>query len=104
MIRRFCTYAVLRNLRFFDAFFVLFLLLELEFSYTLVGIILAYEKLLMGALEIPLAVMADRFGRKRALIWSFSPGRHCLRIIWRLSLFATSLRMGSSRSKCLRGV
>ena len=72
MIKRFCLYAILRNLRFFDAFFVLFLLFELNLSYTLIGAVLAYEKVIMGFLEIPLAVVSDRLGRKRALVLSFT--------------------------------
>ncbi|MGB0591759.1 MAG: MFS transporter [Myxococcota bacterium] len=72
MIRPFYLYAILRNLRFFEAFFVLFLLLDLELSYTLIGVVLAYEKLLMGLCEVPLAVIADRLGRRRALMTSFA--------------------------------
>jgi MFS family permease len=72
MIRRFCLYAILRNLRLFDAFFVLFLLLELNLSYTVVGLVLAYEKIILGLFEIPLAVVSDRLGRRRALMASFS--------------------------------
>ncbi|MGC6416371.1 MAG: MFS transporter, partial [Bradymonadia bacterium] len=72
MLYRFCTYAVLRNLRFFDAFFVLFLAVELGFTYTEIGIVLAYDKLLMGLLEVPLAIITDRFGRRRSLALSFA--------------------------------
>ena len=72
MIRRFCLYALLRNLRFFDAFFVIFLLLELKLSYTVVGLILAYEKLILGVFEVPLAIVSDRLGRRSALICSFA--------------------------------
>ncbi len=71
MIRSFFLYATLRNLRFFDAFFVLFLLLDLDLSYTLVGVVLAYEKVLLGVCEVPLALIADRLGRRRALTTSF---------------------------------
>ena len=72
VIRSFYLYAISRNLRFFEAFFVLFLLLDLELSYTLVGVVLAYEKLLLGICEVPLAVIADRLGRRRALMTSFA--------------------------------
>ena len=61
MIRRFCLYAIFRNLRFFDAFFVLFLLLELKLSYTLIGVVLAYEKILLGLCEVPLATVGRFF-------------------------------------------
>lgn len=71
MIRRFCAYAVLRNLRFFDPFMVLFLLHDLRLDYTSVGLIIGYEKALTSLLEVPLAVVADRYGRRRTLVWSF---------------------------------
>ncbi|MCA9541064.1 MAG: hypothetical protein KC620_19320, partial [Myxococcales bacterium] len=71
MIRRFCAYSALRNLRFFDAFVVLFLLHDLKLDYAAVGAFLAYEKLLMGLLEVPLAVVTDRAGRRRSLVLSF---------------------------------
>ena len=71
MIRRFCAYAVLRNLRFFDPFMVLFLLHDLRLDYTSVGLIIGYEKALTSLLEVPLAIVADRYGRRRTLTWSF---------------------------------
>ena len=79
MIRRFCLYAVLRNMRFFDPFMVLFLLYDLGLGFTAVGAVLAYEKMLLVALEIPMAVIIDRFGRRRGLMASFGlAGVACL--------------------------
>lgn len=72
MIRRFCAYAVLRNLRIFDPFLVLFLLHDVGLSYLEIGALLGWEKLLSGLLEVPLGVATDRWGRRRALIFSFS--------------------------------
>lgn len=72
MIARFCTYAVLRNLRVFDPFLVLFLLHDVGLDYVAVGALLAWQKLLSGLLEVPLGVATDRWGRRRALIISFS--------------------------------
>ena len=72
MIVRFCAYAVLRNLRFFEPFLVLFLLHDAGLSYLGVGALLAYEKVLSGALEVPLGVATDRWGRRRALVLSFT--------------------------------
>ena len=79
MVPRFCVYAVLRNMRFFDPFMVLFLLFDLDLGFTAVGALLAYEKMLLVALEIPLAAIFDRFGRRRGLMISFScAGVACL--------------------------
>lgn len=71
-LRRFCAYAVLRNLRLFDPFLVLFLLADLELDYATVGLVIAWQKGLLAALEVPLAVVADRFGRRRTLVASFA--------------------------------
>lgn len=71
MIARFCTYAVLRNLRIFDPFFMLFLLMDLRLSYVAVGALLAYEKVLTGALEVPLGAATDALGRRRMLTLAF---------------------------------
>jgi hypothetical protein len=72
MILRFCLYGVLRNLRFFEPFFLLFVLQDVGLDFTTAGTLLAYEKILGGALEVPLGVLTDRLGRRRTLIASFS--------------------------------
>lgn len=72
MLARFCTYAVLRNLRFFDPFFLLFLLHDVGVDFITAGTLLAFEKVLGGALEVPLGVLTDRYGRRRSLIGSFT--------------------------------
>lgn len=68
---RFCAYAALRNLRFFDPFLVLFLLADLKLDYATVGLVIAWHKGLLAAFEVPLAVIADRYGRRRTLVASF---------------------------------
>ncbi len=79
MVPRFCMYAVLRNMRFFDPFIVLFLLFDLGLGYAAVGALLAYEKMLLVALEIPFAAIFDRLGRRRGLMMSFGcAGIACL--------------------------
>lgn len=70
MIARFCLYSVFKNLRFADPFLVLFLL-ELDLSYGRIGLLLGFERLLMALLEVPSGVVADGFGRRRALAVSF---------------------------------
>ncbi len=72
MIARFCTYAVLRNLRFFDPFIVLFFLHDVGLSYTATAALLSFQKILSGVLEVPMGVVNDRFGRRRGLILSFA--------------------------------
>ncbi len=69
--RRFETYAALRNLRFGDAFLLLFYLHDLDLGLAEAGALLALEKWVLMALEVPLAVVADRVGRRRTLMLAF---------------------------------
>ena len=67
---KFCLYGFLKNLRFFDAFFILFLL-EKELSYTEIGTLYAVREILTNIFEVPSGIIADRYGRKTALTASF---------------------------------
>ena len=77
MFLRFCFYGILKNLRFFEPFFVLYLLAPPShggagLSYFQIGSLVGYQKLLTGLLEIPLGVATDRWGRRRALVGVFT--------------------------------
>jgi MFS family permease len=63
-------YGFLKNLRFFDAFFILFLV-EKGCTYTQIGIMYAVREVITNLLELPSGILADTFGRKRALAGSF---------------------------------
>ncbi len=67
---KFCTYGFLKNLRFFDAFFILFLI-EKGLSFTQIGILYAVREIIINAFEIPSGIIADTFGRKKSLTVSF---------------------------------
>lgn len=67
---KFCAYGFLRNLRFFDAFFILFLLAK-GLSYTEIGILYAVREITINAFEIPSGIIADTYGRKNSLMASF---------------------------------
>jgi len=64
---KFCFYGFLKNLRFFDAFFILFLL-EKGLSFTQIGILYAIREIVVNISEIPSGIIADTYGRKRALM------------------------------------
>jgi len=67
---KFCFYGFLKNLRFFDAFFILFLV-EKGLSFTQIGILYAVREITINIFEIPSGIAADTFGRKDSLIGSF---------------------------------
>jgi len=70
VLTRFCLYSVLKNLRFADPFLILFLL-DTGTSYTGIGLLLGFERLLSGLLEVPTGILADRWGRRSSLAACF---------------------------------
>lgn len=63
-------YGFLKNMRFFDAFFILFLI-DKGISFTQIGMLYAIREIITNLFEIPSGIIADSFGRKRALAGSF---------------------------------
>jgi len=67
---KFCLYGFLKNLRFFEAFFILFLIKK-GLSFTQIGTLYAVREITINVFEIPSGIIADTFGRKMALGGSF---------------------------------
>lgn len=67
---KFCLYGFLKNLRFFDAFFILFLM-ENGISFTQIGILYAAREISGYLFEVPSGLIADSFGRRSTLAGSF---------------------------------
>lgn len=67
---KFCAYGFLKNLRFFDAFFILFLL-DKDLSFTQIGTLYAVREIVINVFEIPSGIIADTYGRKNSLLGSF---------------------------------
>jgi MFS family permease len=80
VILRFCLYSVLKNLRFADPFFVLYLL-ALGRSFTEIGLLLGYQHLLTVATEVPSGYLADRCGRRKSLIGCFAAYCGCYTLL-----------------------
>ena len=68
--RKFCAYGFLKNLKFFEAFLILFLR-DKGLSFTAIGSLYALQEISTNILEIPSGIAADVFGRKKALSGSF---------------------------------
>ena len=69
--KKFCAYGFLKNLRFFDAFLLLFFV-ETGLSYTQVGLLYALKEIATNFLEFPSGLLADAYGRKRSLLIAFA--------------------------------
>ena len=67
---KFCLYGFLKNLRFYDAFLLVFLI-ENELSFSHIGILYASREIITNVLEIPSGLLADTYGRKNALVTAF---------------------------------
>lgn len=67
---KFSFYGFLKNLRFFDAFFLLYLH-EKGLPYTQIGILYAIREIFINVFEIPSGLIADTYGRKNTLAGSF---------------------------------
>jgi MFS family permease len=68
--RKFCAYGFLKNLRFYDAFLLLFFL-ENGIAYSQIGLLYAAREIVINVAEIPSGFFADAYGRKNALILAF---------------------------------
>ena len=70
MIKRFCLYGFLKNQRYFEPYFMLALLAH-ELSFFWIGVLYACRSLSMNLLEIPSGALADAWGRRGCMIFSF---------------------------------
>ena len=71
MYWKFRLYGFLKNLRFFDPFLILFLR-EMGLPFLQIGILYSIREISTNVLEIPTGVLADAFGRRKAMLASFS--------------------------------
>ncbi len=67
---KFCTYGFLKNLKFFEAFLVLFFL-EKGLNFLEIGILYSIREIVTNILEIPTGLIADILGRRKTMIQSF---------------------------------
>jgi MFS family permease len=67
---KFCLYGFLKNLRFFDPFIILFFR-EQGFLFVEIGSLFAIREITTNILEIPTGILADAYGRRRAMVFSF---------------------------------
>ena len=88
MFWRFRAYGFLKNLRFFDPFLLL-LLREAGLSFLEIGSLYGIREIVANILEIPTGIVADAFGRRRAMIGSFAAYLLSFALFGLLSVYAT---------------
>lgn len=71
MLRRFSLYGFLKNQRYYEPFLVL-IFLEKGLDFFQIGLLVAFRELAIDLLEIPSGVLADLWGRRGAMIGSFT--------------------------------
>jgi len=69
MITRFSLYGFLKNLRFFEPFFLLFLR-EKGLSFFEIGFLFSFREICINIMEIPSGALADLYGRKTVMLIS----------------------------------
>lgn len=67
---KFCFYGFFKNLRFFEAFLVLFFL-ENGLSFFEIGILYSIREIIRYIFEIPTGIIADTIGRRRFMLIAF---------------------------------
>ncbi|NQS91030.1 MAG: MFS transporter [Chloroflexi bacterium] len=70
MFYRFSLYGFLKNLRFFDPF-ILLIFRSYGLSFLQIGLLYSIRDIATNLLEIPTGVLADSFGRRKAMIAAF---------------------------------
>jgi MFS family permease len=70
MLFRFSLYGFLKNQRYFETFLLL-AFLEKGLSFFQIGILIGFREVCTNLFEIPSGAIADLYGRRRAMIFSF---------------------------------
>ncbi len=70
MLFRFSLYGFLKNQRYYDPFIIL-AFLEKGLTYFQIGILIGFREICTNLFEIPSGALADLYGRRRAMIFSF---------------------------------
>jgi len=107
---KFCAYGFLKNLRFFEIVFLLFLK-GTGISYLQIGLLYSIRQITINLLEIPSGLVADVLGRKRALLFAlfsyivsfilFYLSRHYLLLAFAMIAFGTGEAFRSGTHKAM---
>ena len=71
MLFRFSLYGILKNQRYYDPFLIL-AFREKGLSFLQIGILIGFREVVTNLFEVPSGAVADLYGRRRSMIFSFS--------------------------------
>lgn len=71
MLFRFSLYGFLKNQKYYEPFLIL-AFREKGLSFFMIGLLVGFGKVCVNLFEIPTGVIADMYGRRRSMIFSFS--------------------------------
>jgi len=71
MLFQFSLYGFLKNQQYYEPFIMLFLLTALGEDYFKVGLLVGYREVLINIFEVPSGAVADLYGRRRCMMFSF---------------------------------
>ncbi len=83
-VKKFCLYGLLKNLKFFEPYLLIFLLSR-DINLFEIGILIGLREVIVNIFEIPSGFIADYFGRKKELYLCFG-----FYILSFLAFFATN--------------
>ncbi|KKL13637.1 hypothetical protein LCGC14_2523760, partial [marine sediment metagenome] len=72
MLFQFSLYGFLKNQQYYDPFMTLFLLKFLKEDFFVWGLLIGYRSVLINLFEVPSGAIADLYGRRRCMMFSFS--------------------------------
>lgn len=71
MLFRFSLYGFLKNQRYFEAFLML-VFIDKGLSFFQIGLLIGFRELMVNLFEIPSGAIADMWGRRKSMIFSFT--------------------------------
>lgn len=71
MLFRFSLYGFLKNQQYYEPFLLL-AFLEKGLSFFMIGVLIAFREVMINIMEIPSGAIADLYGRRSSMIFSFS--------------------------------
>jgi MFS family permease len=71
MLKRFSLYGFLKNQQYYE-YFLLLAFRQMGLSYFLIGLLIAFREITINLMEIPTGAVADLWGRRKSMVFSFS--------------------------------